>query len=208
MTRRNRAARSRDTIPSDTSNLRIIAGVWRGRKIPFIPVEGLRPTPDRVRETLFNWLQTSIPGANCLDLCCGSGALGFEALSRGAAAVTFVDQSSIVVQQIKQNLQLLKAQNGAVLHQDALQWLESRLKDQEARYDLVFLDPPFRKGLIKPMLQLLETKNLLNTGALVYVEAESEWIPDIATTPWQLYREKVAGQVAYRLYLFSNPEVD
>ncbi|KDE38884.1 MAG: 16S rRNA (guanine(966)-N(2))-methyltransferase RsmD [Nitrincola lacisaponensis] len=201
MSRRNSAARSRTPQTHDNSStLRIIGGEWRSRKLPFPTLEGLRPTPDRVRETLFNWLQTSTPGAACLDLFCGSGALGFEALSRGATSVTFVDQAPEVAYQIRQNLQQLKAQNAEVTCSNVLDWLESKVADQEARYDLVFLDPPFNRDLIRPVVTLLESRGLLNNQSLIYIESESHWVPDGIPANWILHREKRAGQVCYRLY--------
>lgn len=206
MSRRNSAAR-RQSLPKDElSTLRIIGGDWRSRKLPFPTIDGLRPTPDRVRETLFNWLQTSTPGAACLDLFCGSGALGFEALSRGAASVTFVDKAPEVVHQIRQNLNLLKAQNADIICGAVLEWLEMKQADQEPRYDLVFLDPPFRQDLIKPAATLLETRNLLNSNALIYIETESDWLADGLPQNWKLYREKTAGQVCYRLYQRDEPD--
>lgn len=201
MSRRNSAARRPAKVAESSSTLRIIGGEWRSRKLAFPEIEGLRPTPDRVRETLFNWLQTSIPGSACLDLFCGSGALGFEALSRGAASATFVDQAPEVVYQIRHNLNLLKAQNGEVVSAQVLDWLESKIADQEARYDVVFLDPPFNRKLIAPTVTLLESRGLLNNRAFIYVESEQDWIPDGIPDNWELYREKTAGQVCYRLYL-------
>lgn len=206
MSRRNSAARPQYTPKDEISTLRIIGGEWRSRKLPFPTIEGLRPTPDRVRETLFNWLQTSTPGASCLDLFCGSGALGFEALSRGAASVTFVDRSPEVSRQVRQNLNLLKAQNADVVCTGVIEWLEVKKADQEPRYDLVFLDPPFRQDLIKPAATLLETRNLLNNNALIYIETESNWQPDGLPENWTLYREKMAGQVCYRLYQREEPQ--
>ncbi|WP_052063439.1 16S rRNA (guanine(966)-N(2))-methyltransferase RsmD [Nitrincola sp. A-D6] len=206
MSRRNSAARRQNLPKDDLPTLRIIGGEWRSRKLPFPSIEGLRPTPDRVRETLFNWLQTSTPGAACLDLFCGSGALGFEALSRGAASVTFVDKAPEVTYQIRQNLNLLKAQNADVVGTAVLDWLEMKKADQEPRYDLVFLDPPFRQDLIKSTAALLETRNLLNSNALIYIETENDWQPDGLPENWALYREKTAGQVSYRLYQRNEPQ--
>lgn len=201
MSRHNRAARPRpQAAAAETSSLRIIGGLWRSQKLPFPEIEGLRPTPDRVRETLFNWLQTLTPGAQCLDLFCGSGALGFEALSRGAASATFVDASPEVIAQIRRNLQRLKAQNGEAHCRSALDWLEEKMADQEATYDLVFLDPPFHKDLIRPIATLLESRGLLSNAAMIYIETERDWTPQGLPDNWNLYREKQAGQVAYRLY--------
>lgn len=200
MSRHNRAARRPSKTVVSNASLRIIGGEWRSRKLAFPEIEGLRPTPDRVRETLFNWLHTSIPGATCLDLFCGSGALGFEALSRGAASVTFVDKAPEVCYQIKHNLNLLKSQQGEMISATVLDWLESKVTDQEARYDVVFLDPPFNRQLITPCITLLESRGLLNNRAFIYIESEQSWVPTGIPDNWDLYREKTAGQVSYRLY--------
>lgn len=205
MSRRNRAARPQPQMSTEESSLRIIGGEWRGRKLSFPALEGLRPTPDRVRETLFNWLQTITPGAHCLDLFCGSGALGLEALSRGAASATFVDRSPQVIAHLRRTLQQLKAHNAQADAMAALDWLERKVADQEARYDLVFLDPPFRADHVRTAATLLEARNLLNNQAMVYVETEKEWAPAGLPENWELYREKIAGQVCYRLFLRHEP---
>lgn len=200
MGRRNPPRRQTGKVELPSSQLRIIAGEWRGRKLEFIATEGLRPTPDRVRETLFNWLQTAIPGASCLDLFSGSGALGLEALSRGAESTTFIDLNSITARKLQSNLQLLKCQNGEVINADVLEWLSTRQTDLEIRYDMVFMDPPFGKGLVPPCCELLEKHNLLRDNALIYVETETDLgTPDVPAS-WQQLREKKAGQVTYRLY--------
>lgn len=201
MSRRNSAARRPNrNVQESSSTLRIIGGEWRSRKLSFPNIVGLRPTPDRVRETLFNWLQGSTQGTNCLDLFCGSGALGFEALSRGAASVTFVDNAPEVVHQIRQNLQQLKAQNGEIISSQVLAWMDTHKTNQTVRYDLVFLDPPFNQNLISPVAGLLESRGLLNDNAFIYIESEQHWQPEGIPHNWQLYREKSAGQVCYRLY--------
>ncbi|BBB28162.1 16S rRNA (guanine(966)-N(2))-methyltransferase RsmD [Neptunomonas japonica] len=180
--------------------LRIIGGEWRSRKVPFPSVENLRPTPDRVRETLFNWLQNITPGARCLDLFAGSGALGLEALSRGASSVTFIDNSPAATYQLKDNLQTLKCQNGEVITSSAINWLEARQTDTEPRYDLVFLDPPFRKDMVPVICELLEKRNLLSDHAVIYIEAESELSQLLVPDSWKENRSKTAGQVTYRLF--------
>ena len=180
--------------------LRIIGGEWRSRKVPFPEIEGLRPTPDRVRETLFNWLQNITPGARCLDMFAGSGALGLEALSRGAQSVTFIDNAHQATRQLKDNLNLLKSQNAEIITAPALHWLEARQTDTEQQYDLVFLDPPFRKGMIPLICELLEKRNLLSDNATIYIEAESELNTLIVPSNWQESRSKTAGQVTYRLF--------
>lgn len=206
MSRRNSAARHTKKALENSSTLRIIGGEWRSRKLNFPDIEGLRPTPDRVRETLFNWLQTSTAGASCLDLFCGSGALGFEALSRGAASVTFVDSAPEVLYQIRHNLNLLKAHNADIISCSVMQWLEARKTDLEARYDLVFLDPPFNRDLITPVIGLLESRGLLNSRAFIYIESEKDWQPQGIPDNWQLHREKYAGLVCYRLYQRQEPD--
>ncbi len=205
MPRRNNH-RPQKTRVTDTSTVRIIGGEWRGRKLNFPEIEGLRPTPDRVRETLFNWLQGYLPGARCLDLFSGSGALGIEALSRGAASVTFVDQATEVVSQLRSNINLLKAQNAEIIAASALDWLDRRQPDQEPRYDLVFMDPPFHKGLVAPICEMLERRSLLREEAMVYIETEKSLTLDTLPANWVIHREKAAGQVAYRLFVRQPSE--
>lgn len=203
---RRHPARSNQKLVVPSSHLRIIGGDWRGRKLEFMAVDGLRPTPDRVRETLFNWVQPYLTGARCLDLFSGSGALGLEALSRGAESATFVDLHSITTRQLQSNLQLLKASNSEVIQADVLQWLEARQTDLEPRYDMVFMDPPFRKGFVEPCCELLESRNLLAENAIIYVETESELGPPNVPSNWYEHRSKKAGQVTYRLYIREESE--
>ncbi len=188
------------TGPTKSGNqqLRIIAGEWRGRKLSFPAIEGLRPTPDRVRETLFNWITAHVPGAKCLDLFTGSGALGLEALSRGAAQATMVDLSAIATGQLQTNLQTLKAKNATVIQADVQHWLNRQNDSQQ--YDLVFMDPPFRKDLAAACCEQLEAQGLLSNRAMIYVETESELSVLQVPENWHLHREKNAGQVTYRLY--------
>lgn len=176
--------------------IRIIGGKNRGRKLPVHDSEGLRPTTDRVKETLFNWLQADIRDANCLDLFAGSGSLGFEAISRFAQQVTFVEKEKRITQQLKENITTLQANNALVVNQDALTFLEQ--SDQQ--FDLVFLDPPFRQQLLASVVEKLEGNNLLADNAIIYLEAEKELsLPNIPPT-WILDREKTAGQVTFKLY--------
>lgn len=178
------------------NQLRIIAGEWRGRKLSFPDGEGLRPTGDRLRETLFNWLAYSVSGAQVLDLFAGSGALGFEALSRGAGSAVFLDTHPLVVRQLRQNLQVLNCNQAEVHQTDALSWLSQASKP----FNLVFLDPPFGKGLLAPVCTALEQKGWLAEDAWIYLEAEKDLaLSDIPST-WQLRKEKKAGQVVCRLY--------
>lgn len=178
-----------------SNTLRIIGGQWRGRKLRFADGEGLRPTTDRVRETLFNWLAPVIAGARCLDLFSGSGALGLEALSRGAGKVVFIERNPQAVKALKGNLELLRAGN-AELHQgDALAWL----RGEATPFDVIFLDPPFRQELLAPALRLLAEGGWVAPGARIYIEMESEQGEPGLPPGWTLLRSKRAGQVAYHL---------
>ncbi|OSN08050.1 16S rRNA (guanine(966)-N(2))-methyltransferase [Lonsdalea iberica] len=181
---------------SAPGQIRIIGGQWRGRKLPVPHSPGLRPTTDRVRETLFNWLAPVIQQARCLDCFAGSGALALEALSRYAAHATLLEAERGIARQLSQNLSLLRAENASVIHTDALRWLA---QPGEA-FDVVFLDPPFRQGLLDNTVSLLETQGWLADDAWIYIETEAENRTLNLPANWQLHREKVAGQVAYRLY--------
>ncbi len=183
---------------ANRSSLRIIGGEWRGRRLQFTEIEGLRPTPDRVRETLFNWLMPVITGARCLDLFAGSGALGLEALSRGAAAVTFVDSSRQVKQSIEANLALLKADRARVYAADALAWIQQAPPEP---FDILFLDPPFRKQMLTDCCDALETRGLLAPDAYIYLEAEEELTRLNVPANWRLHRHQRAGQVQYALFI-------
>ncbi|WP_458576300.1 16S rRNA (guanine(966)-N(2))-methyltransferase RsmD [Aliamphritea spongicola] len=176
------------TPKSGNQQLRIIAGEWRGRKLSFPAIEGLRPTPDRVRETLFNWIAAHIPGAKCLDLFTGSGALGLEALSRGAGQTTMIDLSAAATGQLQSNLQTLKATNANVIQADVQHWLSQQSNDQQ--YDLVFMDPPFRKDLAVSCCEKLESQGMLASRAMIYVETESELSMLQVPENWHLHREK------------------
>ena len=177
------------------NQLRIIGGTWRSRKVSFPDVEGLRPSPDRVRETLFNWLAPIISGARCLDLFTGSGALGLEALSRGAGEVVFVDRDSRVISQLQTNLRLLKAEGATVIAADALGYLQRPAQP----FDIVFLDPPFRQNLLTPCCTALEQGGWLTANAYVYLEAERNLGVPVVPANWELLRSKNAGDVGYHL---------
>lgn len=183
-----------------SNTLRIIGGQWRGRKLRFADGEGLRPTTDRVRETLFNWLQPVIHGARCLDLFAGSGALGLEALSRGASEVQFIERNTKAVRALQENLTLLQAENGHVHQSDALAYLSGTNR----AFDIVFLDPPFRQDLLDPALSLLSQGNWLAPGARIYLELEAELGTPELPAGWELLRSKTAGQVAYHLAVTSG----
>ena len=178
-----------------TGSIRIIAGKHRGRKLPVLDAEGLRPTTDRVKETVFNWLMPYLHNANCLDCFAGAGSLGFEALSRGAAQVHLIELNKAAAKQLLVNKQLLKADNIAVNNVDVLSFLKTQAQQS---FDLVFIDPPFRQNLVTQTCELLEN-GWLAEQALIYVETEAEGNQPIPSN-WQLLKEKIAGQVAYRLY--------
>lgn len=176
------------------NQLRIIAGIWRGRKLGFAPVAGLRPTPDRVRETLFNWLGSSVQGARCLDLFAGSGALGLEAASRGAAEVVLVDADPQVARTLREQVRLLGARQVRVLQADC----ERYLGGAPEIFDLVFLDPPFRQDMLPACLQLLEQRGWLALTAWIYIETERALELSLPSN-WSAYRSKTTGQVSYQL---------
>jgi len=192
---RNSHASSKNSAQNNT--LRIIAGKWRGRKVPFPDSEGLRPTSDRVRETLFNWLAPAITDARCLDLFSGSGALSFEALSRGAEHATLIDASSRVSSQLQKNLNELQCNNANVLTTNAINWLKDT-KGLEKPFDVVFLDPPFNQQLVAPSCELLNNQGLVEEGSYIYIETEANLALQIPQS-WHIHREKKAGQVAYYL---------
>ncbi|MBN7797266.1 16S rRNA (guanine(966)-N(2))-methyltransferase RsmD [Parahaliea mediterranea] len=179
------------------SRLRIIGGRWRGRKLAFTPAEGLRPTTDRVRETLFNWLAPDIRDARCLDLFCGSGALGLEALSRGARHCDFVDTNSGNLQRVVAHLETLEARSMGTCHGGPA----DRFLEQAAPgWDIVFIDPPFEQGLAAPACRLLDQRKLLRPGARIYLETGAGEASPELPADWHLHREKRAGGVIYRLY--------
>lgn len=176
--------------------LRIIGGLWRSRQLTFPQIEGLRPTPDRVRETLFNWLAAEIPGSRCLDLFAGSGALGLEALSREAREVVFVDRSPVAAQTLRDNLRTLGSDRGRVKNVDALQFLAAA----EGPFDVIFLDPPFRHDWLATILSRLAKGNWFKDRTWIYVEHEAGLASLTVPHNWTEYRRKEAGQVVYRLF--------
>lgn len=192
------AARSPSSRHSDArpaGKLRIIGGEFRRRQLPVLDHPGLRPTPDRVRETLFNWLGQQLYGKQVLDLFAGTGALGIEALSRGASQVTFVERDSRVATLIRDNLVTLNATQGVVVTTDALTFLN--LPGQPA--DVVFLDPPFHQGLAAPCCAALEAGGWLASDAIIYLETEQALTPEVPAN-WKLHRETRAGESTARLY--------
>ncbi|MDF2155989.1 16S rRNA (guanine(966)-N(2))-methyltransferase RsmD [Vibrio sp. CAU 1672] len=192
---RRRQQNSSQNKPT-TGFVRVISGLWRGRKLPVHDAEGLRPTTDRVKETVFNWLAQDVPQAHCLDLFAGSGGLGFEAASRQAAHVTMIELNRQAFQQLTKNVAALKAANIDVLNTDALSYLQQ----PGTPHHVVFIDPPFHQGLLAQTVSLLEQNGWLADGAMIYIETEKELEMTGLPPTWHLYREKTAGQVSYRLY--------
>lgn len=179
--------------------MRIIGGQWRGRNIRFSAIPGLRPTPNRVRETLFNWLQTDIRQAVCLDLFSGTGALGFEALSRGAVSATLVEQDRRQVASLRETLIRLDADNGEVIQGDALQVIHRLQQRERQPYNLVFLDPPFQGELLEQCCALLGDSPLLKKNALIYLETNQTDFEAKLPEQWELLKKQKAGQVSYYL---------
>ncbi|MBE0493188.1 MAG: 16S rRNA (guanine(966)-N(2))-methyltransferase RsmD [Thiomicrospira sp.] len=177
--------------------IRIIGGDWRGRKLPVLDQDGLRPTSDRVRETLFNWLQFEIAGKRCLDVFAGSGALGFEAKSRGAREVLMLEKSEQVARQLTRNSQLLKAHAIKIQTADSLQYLAH---NAEQGFDLVFIDPPFNQNLVQPTLDALFKNGWLNHQAWLYIEQEKQLDWPTLPSGWQIYREKATAQTRFALW--------
>ncbi len=177
-----------------SNQVRIIGGAWRSRRVSFPDHEGLRPSPDRVRETLFNWLGQDLDGQTCLDLFAGSGALGFEALSRGAAAVVMVENSRKVCESLRSNAELLGARNLQLLRADALEFATAAALQDAMRFDIVFLDPPFGSSLLEQALPRIAP--LLKPGARVYIESAVAF--EQAGT-WRVIKRGRAGQVHFNL---------
>ena len=183
-------------------SVRIIGGRWRGRRIPVADVPGLRPSGDRSRESLFNWLQADIRGARCADLFAGTGVLGLEAASRGASQVTLIEQSRRAARVIRESVEVLSKTEPCdvnVLEMDALAWLKTL---DRGSLDIVFVDPPFGSGLEAHVLELLEECDALTDGALVYVETAREALSIPVPRGWSEVREKVLGEV--RMQLLRN----
>jgi len=178
------------------NSVRIIAGNWRGRRVNFPDVPGLRPTPDRVRETLFNWLQHSIAGSRCLDLFAGSGVLGLEALSRGAIEAVFVEQSPAAARVLQEQLIRLGGESkGRVMSMGAARYLRT----PATAFDIAFLDPPFGANALAEYIPMLDAGKWVNPGGLVYLENErAAGLPELPAR-WELLKSKSAGEVGYHL---------
>ena len=194
-TRRNASPPSAGRPGAARNRLRIIGGDWRSRVVRFPDAEGLRPTPDRVRETLFNWLGQRLDGLACVDLFAGSGALGFEARSRGASRVTMIERDRRVCDHLRASLADLGAEGVEVVQGDAIAWLARA----GGRYDVAFVDPPYASGLAGPALAALEPR--LAPGARIYVEAAEPVIPP--SPAWTCKREASAGAVKFALFEYT-----
>ncbi len=180
---------------SPSGQVRIIGGTLRNSRLHVPDQAGLRPTPERVRETVFNWLAPVIAGARCLDMCAGTGALGIEALSRGAASVVFVERDPQVARALGDNLARLKAANGTVVTRLA----QDYLRGVGQAFDLVFLDPPFALDLCPALAQQLQDGGWLAPAALIYVESARTAVP-LLSAAWRVHRQAEAGAVRYALY--------
>lgn len=189
--RKPSSASLRSELPN---RLRVIGGQWRGRPVAVPPLAAVRPSPDRVRETLFNWLQSAVPNARCLDLFAGSGALGIEALSRGAAEVVFVDTEPLIGRHLRDTIGSLQATNASVHVMDAVQFLGGDPRP----FDLVFLDPPFASDLLARVFEGL-VHGWLASEAFIYVECPADKALPALPPGWIVHRSKRAGQVGYHL---------
>jgi 16S rRNA (guanine966-N2)-methyltransferase len=178
-----------------TNQLRIIGGRYRGRRLQFPSLPGLRPTGDRVRETLFNWLQPLIQGARCLDLFAGSGALGLEAASRGAGRVVLVERARPAAEQLRAHVRTLGLEGVEVIEADALQWLAGPAQP----FDILFLDPPFAAQLLEPVCRLLTGNNWLSPTARIYLEADAASYLALLPPGLELIKDQRAGQVRFGL---------
>jgi 16S rRNA (guanine966-N2)-methyltransferase len=178
------------------NSVRIIGGGWRGRRVNFPDVPGLRPTPDRVRETLFNWLQHAVAGARCLDLFAGSGALGLEALSRGATTLVFVEQAVAAARALQEHLiRFGGSPKARVVEMGAARYLRT----PAPAFDIVFLDPPYGRDALAEYIPMLDAGNWLNVGGLVYLENEKTAGVPALPPHWELLKSKAAGEVGYHL---------
>lgn len=188
----------------NTGELRIIGGQWRGRRLTFTAQEGLRPTLDRYRETLFNWLMFDIEGARCLDLFAGSGALGLEALSRGAKHVDFIELNAATAANIRNHLHTLQCLQAQVHQNNAELWLKAQ--SEPSPYDIIFLDPPFHKDLLQPCLYLLEYRGFITPHTLIYLEAESDFNSAHLPTHWVKRKHKTSKGKIFLLLECPSPQ--
>jgi len=183
------------SLKNAPQQVRIIGGVWRGSKLPVMMRDGLRPTASRTRETLFNWLQPMIQGSHCLDLFAGSGVLGFEAVSRGAARADLIEMDRQVVDILQQQALRLHARQVNIVHQAAQKFISQT----DHQYDVVFIDPPFHEIDLANFLTQLHTTQIVKTDAKIYIEAPKQCLPDELPTNWVWQRQSKAGEVEYGL---------
>jgi 16S rRNA (guanine966-N2)-methyltransferase len=176
--------------------LRIVAGKWRSRLLDIADVPGLRPTSERVRETLFNWLAPSIQGARCLDLFAGTGALGFEALSRGATQVVFVENSRRAIEAIENSAKKLGAKEAVVHHGDAVEYVRNA---GPAAFDIIFLDPPFADDRLEALCRQIDERGILAPGGRIYLEQDRAKPDPEIPERWRVLKNKTAGNVRYML---------
>lgn len=180
-------------------SIRIIGGKWRGRKLSVLDKQGLRPTTDRIKETLFNWLMPVTQESICLDCFSGSGSLGFEAASRGASKVILLEKDKQATLQLNRNKQFLKSDSIHIHHTDTLMWLN---KKADTQFDIVFIDPPFHQSLVETTVKQLEQHNWLKPSAYIYIETEvNHNVMAYIPANWHLHREKIAGQVHSCLFI-------
>ena len=183
---------------ANKNNLRIIGGVWRSRRINFINSKKIRPTPDRVRETLFNWIANYVEGALCLDLFAGSGALAFEAVSRGAKHAILVEEDAKIISQLNLQKEVLHTNAIEIKQQNALKYIQTESK----QYDIIFLDLPFNSDLLEKTVPLVLEHQLLSSKGVLYVEsAANQSVPEALKT-LTCVREKISGEVRYALYTY------
>jgi len=197
MVRRNRVRGRNNALQKKPGYVRIIGGRWRGRRIGVPELPGLRPTPDRVRETLFNWLAPGIAGSRCLDLFAGTGALGLEAASRGAGQVVLVERNGKAAGRLREAAAALAPEACEVVQADALEWLRGTPRP----FDVVFLDPPYEAGLLEASMRQLESGGWLAPGARIYLEAPAANGVPALPPGWVLHRSGCAGAVGYHLAL-------
>lgn len=187
--------KNKESLKNAPQQVRIIGGVWRGSKLPVMMRDGLRPTASRTRETLFNWLQPIIQGSDCLDLFAGSGVLGFEAVSRGAAQADLIEMDRQVVAHLQQQVLRLQARQVSVIHQAAQEFISQT----HQQYDVVFIDPPFHQIDLVNLLTQLHTRQIVKADAKIYVEAPKQCLPDKLPANWVWQRQSQAGEVEYGL---------
>lgn len=180
---------------SAQSSIRIIGGKWRSRKVSFKTQDMLRPTPDRVRETIFNWLAPFLSSSVCMDLFAGSGVLGFEALSRGAKQVFVVERDRESAESIKHNRGVLEAYDMQIVNRDVLDWLQG----PAFHNDIVFVDPPYKLNLLDQIFALLDNNAWISKDSLIYFEQASPYAADALPRDWEIWRESKAGNVYFYL---------